>query len=150
MLPCVDHDSERHESLVLPRCRGDVGAAIDDQPLSPDGSRLTACGRVFRDGRCGRSAALYVARFDRSLRRAASDHPAGCHALDARRTADLAPGSVVRLDPAVEEPVEIMAGRHVLGYGRMVLVDGKLAVQVTTRRQPSRRSSAGQDPHAGA
>ena len=27
MLPCVDPDSERHESLVLPRCRGDVGAA---------------------------------------------------------------------------------------------------------------------------
>jgi hypothetical protein len=51
-------------------------------------------------------------------------------------------GAVVRLDPALEEPVEIFAGRQLLGYGQVVLVDGKLAVQVTVRRQPSRRQSA--------
>ena len=51
-------------------------------------------------------------------------------------------GSVVRLEQSVDEPVEIVAGRHLLGYGRLVLVDGQLAVQVTVRRQPARRQSA--------
>ncbi len=59
---------------------------------------------------------------------------------DALRT--LRSGSVVRLDDSLDEPVEIWAGRHLLGYGCVVLVDGKLAVQVTVRRQPARRASA--------
>jgi hypothetical protein len=51
-------------------------------------------------------------------------------------------GSVVRLDQPADAPVEIMAGRHVLACGCVVLVDGQLAVQVTSRRQPVRRQSA--------
>ena len=51
-------------------------------------------------------------------------------------------GLVVRLDQPADAPVEIMAGRHVLACGRVVLVDDQLAVQVTSRRQPVRRQSA--------
>jgi hypothetical protein len=51
-------------------------------------------------------------------------------------------GSVIRLDHPVDAPAEIVAGRHVLAYGHVVLVDGKLAVQIATRRQPVRRQSA--------
>jgi hypothetical protein len=51
-------------------------------------------------------------------------------------------GSVVRLEPPVDAPVEIMAGRHVLAHGRVVLAEGKLAVQLTSRRQPVRRRPA--------
>ena len=66
----------------------------------------------------------------------------GTTCLSAEGLRSLRTGAVVRLDPPLEEPVEIFAGRQLLGYGNVVLVDGKLAVQVTVRRQPSRRQSA--------
>ncbi len=66
----------------------------------------------------------------------------GTTCLSADGLRGLRTGAVVRLDPPLEEPVEIFAGRQLLGYGNVVLVDGKLAVQVTVRRQPSRRQSA--------
>lgn len=148
MLPCVDHDSERHEPLVLPRCRGAVSAALDDQPLSPDGSRLTAAAEPSATGDAGVLRPFTWRDLTGACAAPRVTIRLGATRLTPDEQRTLRAGSVVRLDPAVDEPVEIMAGRHVLGYGRMVLVDGKLAVQVTTRRQPSRRS-AGQDPHAG-
>ena len=58
------------------------------------------------------------------------------------RLASIRPGEIVELDSGVDDPVEILAGRDVLGYGRLVVVDGMLAVQVVELRQQLRRRSA--------
>ncbi len=51
-------------------------------------------------------------------------------------------GSVVSFESLVEDPVDIELGRDIVGCGRMVIVNGKLAVQVTNVRNSIGRRSA--------
>ena len=49
----------------------------------------------------------------------------------------LEPGHVVRLSTDPDSPIELRCGHQVLGRARLVLVDGVLAVQVASLREPA-------------
>lgn len=53
--------------------------------------------------------------------------------INARRLGELRPGSVLELDRPLGGPVEIWAGKRLVGRGELVDVDGQLGVRLTER-----------------
>jgi flagellar motor switch/type III secretory pathway protein FliN len=63
----------------------------------------------------------------------------GSRGLSARELESLKSGQVIGLESSLEEPVEIRMDREVMAYGQIVIVDSKLAIQITELRQSPRR-----------
>ena len=66
----------------------------------------------------------------------------GSRGLSARELDSLKSGQVIGLDSLLEEPVEICMDREVMAYGRIVIVESRLAIQITELRQLPRRRTA--------
>lgn len=60
----------------------------------------------------------------------------GGSSLPLRDVLTLAPGSVVRLDRAIGEPVDILINRELVGRGEVVVVDDRFGVRVTELHDP--------------
>jgi flagellar motor switch protein FliN/FliY len=61
----------------------------------------------------------------------------GSRRMTAEDQSGLRAGQIVRLDNSIDEPVEIVVGSEVVAYGEMVIVDGRLAIQVAELRASS-------------
>ena len=59
----------------------------------------------------------------------------GSRRMTAKEQAGLRVGQIVRLDNSIDEPVEIIVGSDVVAYGEVVIVDGRLAIQVSELRK---------------
>jgi flagellar motor switch protein FliN/FliY len=66
----------------------------------------------------------------------------GSRRLSPRERAALNPGAIVSLDNSLDEPVEILVDDEVFGFGQLVVVGGRLAVQISEIRHTRRRRSA--------
>jgi flagellar motor switch protein FliM len=66
----------------------------------------------------------------------------GSTQLTPRDRAVLSPGKIVSLDSALDEPVEILVDGELFGFGHLVVVGGRLAVQISEMRHVRRRRSA--------
>ncbi len=59
----------------------------------------------------------------------------GTRRITAKEKSAMRAGQVVRLDNSIDEPVEIVVGSDVVAYGALVIVDGRLAIQVSELRK---------------
>ena len=66
----------------------------------------------------------------------------GNRRLTSREVELLKSGQVIRLDTLLEEPVEVLMDQEVIAYGRIVIVESRMAIQITELRKASRRQSA--------
>ena len=66
----------------------------------------------------------------------------GNRGLTLRELELLKSGQVIRLETLLDEPVELLMDREVMAYGRIVIVDSRMAIQITELRQSPRRRPA--------
>ena len=66
----------------------------------------------------------------------------GTRRISQREVESFQAGRIVRLDSSLQEPVEIRMKDGVIGFGRLVVVEGRLGIEIIELRQVPCRQTA--------